>query len=335
MAYVRAYNASHPELWGTLAGDAWFDPFYAAFMPPESVIKADLEYVSHYWKRKGFDLWEEVNGLHFFTAMVQYRALREGAVLATAFGDEGAAKWYVKQAELLSRFLGKFWDQGRGHLVATLETDRSGLDCSVLLGSIHGLLAEGVYDRPLYPPWSDEVLVSLLAFVKDQRMRFPINRLPATVDGKSRILEGIGLGRYPEDVYDGYGDAPSGGNPWFLCTASAAEILYRAAEHFRSVPTITISQLGLPFYSALLANSSLNLSPDMTYTSDTAVFQEIVGRLKRVGDQFLEVVKRHADKDGRLSEQFDRVTGFERGARDLTWSYGAVLQVIRWRKKVV
>jgi glucoamylase len=33
-----------------------------------------------------------------------------------------------------------------------------------------------------------------------------------------------------------------------------------------------------------------------------------------------------------MSEQFDRVTGYMRGAEDLTWSYGAFLQAVRARR---
>ena len=40
-----------------------------------SIIKKDLEYVSHQWKNVSFELWEEVKGHHFHTRMVQYRAM--------------------------------------------------------------------------------------------------------------------------------------------------------------------------------------------------------------------------------------------------------------------
>jgi len=63
-------------------------------------------------------------------------------------------------------------------------------------------------------------------------------------------------------------------------------------------------------------------------------FGEVVERLRGLGEEFLAVVRRHADGEGALSEQFDRVTGFERGARDLTWSYGAFLQAMRARGRV-
>lgn len=334
MAYLRAYNASNPWLWGSDEGNAWFGKLYEAAMPPNSVIKADLEYVSHFWNRTGFDVWEEVEGMHFFTAVVQYRALREGAELASAFGDGGAKEWYTMQAELLLVFLRGFWDGDGGHLVETLNSERSGLDCGILLGAVHGfMVSDSGYKTP-YPPYSDEILVTLLAFVRDQRTRFPINlHGPGAHDRDT--LRGIGLGRYPEDVYDGYGTSPAGGNPWFLCTATAAEILFRTVEHLTATGTLTVTNLSLPFYTALLSPTSLQPLAGSSYTTSSPLFQSVIQRLKDVADEFMEVVRRHAAADGGLSEQFDRDTGFETGARDLTWSYGAFLQAVWARKRVL
>lgn len=44
---------------------------YDGKIPTHSVIKADLEYVSHHWQEANFDLWEEVLGEHFYTLMGQ------------------------------------------------------------------------------------------------------------------------------------------------------------------------------------------------------------------------------------------------------------------------
>ncbi|KAF2797825.1 glycoside hydrolase family 15 protein [Melanomma pulvis-pyrius CBS 109.77] len=335
MAYLRAYNASHPWLWTSDSGEDWFKPLYDPKMPANSIIKADLEYVSHFWNESGFDLWEEVEGLHFFTAMVQMRALREGADLALAFGDDGAAEWYKLQAAYMEAFIPQFWDTQKGHLVETLESKRSGLDCGLLLGSLHGFPAAyaNATHTPIYPPHSDEILVSLLALVQDQRTRFPINAAPPSSEDEEEdiVLEGVGLGRYPEDVYDGYGNKHSGGNPWFLCTSSAAEVLFRTAAHVSSTSSLTITDLSLPFYEALLASSSLDVDTG-SYGPSDAVFHSVIERLVQTGDEFLSVVKKHAGAEGELSEQFDRNTGYMRGARDLTWSYGAFLQAGRARK---
>lgn len=337
--YLREYNASHPTLWSSSRADDFFAPFYEASMPPTSAIKADLEYVSHFWNQSGFDLWEEVEGLHFFTLMVSARSLREGSHLARAFGDLGAADWYTLQAGYIENLLTKFWNKQKGHLVETLWSKRSGLDCGLLLGSLHALPAEDSDDDAVYPPWSDEILVSLLALTTDQRDRFPINSSPwSSFDDVAeedfddeQPFEGTGIGRYPEDKYNGY-TTTQHGNPWFLCTSSAAEILYRTASHI-STTNLTISSTSLPFYASLLASSSLDIK-EGTYGSSDALFHSIVERLGSVGDQFLGVVRKHVDAEGSMSEQFDKETGFMTGARDLTWSYGAFLQAVRARKAV-
>jgi glucoamylase len=336
MHHLREYNASHPNLWSSSQAHNYFEPLYHASMPPNSVIKADLDYVSHYWNESGFDLWEEVEGLHFFTLMVSAKSLREGSDLARSFGDLGAADWYREQAGYIESLLTKFWNPIKGHLVETLWSKRTGLDCGLLLGSLHALPADTSSDEAIYPPWSDEILVSLLELTRDQRDRFPINSSPTSDDDDDRnelAFEGTGIGRYPEDVYDGYGTSNRGGNPWFLCTSSAAEILYRTASHITKNSNLTITSTGLPFYQSLLATSSLDVEIGAYGPSD-ALFHSVVEKLKIAGDEFLEVVKTHVDAEGSMSEQFDRVTGFMRGARDLTWSYGAFLGAVRARKTV-
>lgn len=139
--YLRAYNASHPTLWAS-SDKSFYETLYKAELPAKSILKADLEYVSHFWNHSSFDLWEEVDGMHLFTAMVQLRALREGAQIALAFGDDGAAAWYGQQAVYLERFVRRFWNKTKGHLVETLWNRRRGLDCATLLGSLHALPSE-------------------------------------------------------------------------------------------------------------------------------------------------------------------------------------------------
>lgn len=333
MNYVRAYNASHPSLWQIDTKNSFYKLMYEADMPARSVIKADLEYVSHFWNETGFDLWEEVDGMHFFTAMVQLRALREGTDIARAFGDPKAADWYEEQAGYLERFVRRFWNKNKGHLVETLWSRRSGLDCALLLGSLHAVPSDASGADPVFPPYSDEVLVSLLALVRDQRERFPIN-IQAITKGRGvsspleAAFEGVGVGRYPEDVYDGYGN--SIGNPWFLCTSSAASVLYHTASHFSTSQSVAVNPLNYEFYTSLLPSSDIQINT--TYTSKDAIFTDIINRLHGIGDEFLEVVKTHVDAEGSMSEQFDRETGFMRGANDLTWSYGAFLEAVKARK---
>jgi glucoamylase len=260
--------------------------------------------------------------------------LREGSDLARSFGDHGAADWYGEQARYVEKLLTRFWNPNKGHLMETLWSKRSGLDCGLLLGSLHALPSATSSDEAIYPPWSDEILISLLALARDQHDRFPINSSPSEDqddDVEEYAFEGTGIGRYPEDIYDGYGTSNRGGNPWFLCTSSAAEVLYRSASHISISGNLTITPLGLHFYQSLLATSSLDVTTGTIGPSDI-LYNSIIDRLKVAGDDFLEIVKAHVDAEGSMSEQFDRVNGYMRGARDLTWSYGAFLGAARARK---
>jgi len=243
----------------------------------------------------------------------------------------------------------RFWSPDKGHLVATLDFPRTGLDCALLLGSLHGhpslTSAHSIEDQipNIYPPHSDELLLSLVHMLDDQRYRFPINSEPGWQDSwyeDQNPLTGIGIGRYPEDAYDGYGTSPGGGNPWFLCTSSVAEVLYRTSSHIQQTSELTITERGLPFWGALLNSTvsdamwNLDSTPGAYHPGDE-VFEKALEGLRARADEFLEVVKTHTDAEGSLSEQFDRVSGYERGATDLTWSYGAFLQAVRARDAVL
>ena len=48
---------------------------YNGEWPANTLIKRDLEYVASEWNNPCFDLWEEVKAKHFYTQMVQRRAL--------------------------------------------------------------------------------------------------------------------------------------------------------------------------------------------------------------------------------------------------------------------
>lgn len=192
MKYVRKLNESDP---GSIQQD-WLRRLYDGKLPTNSIIKADLEYISKTWNQTGFDLWEEVNDMHFYTLIVQRKALVEGRDLAIVLDDSHAARWYESQQLVLKEFLEKmFWNEKRGHLKSMLHTrDRSGIDCSLVLGALHG----GSDD--LFPSWSDEILASLERLVAGMAVRYPINKLTPPYHPEGR-LRGVGVGRYPEDRY--------------------------------------------------------------------------------------------------------------------------------------
>jgi glucoamylase len=196
---------------------------YDSRLPSESLIKKDLEYISHHWKDPSFDLWEEVKGTHFYTLMVIRRALLEGSALAYQLDDAGAGKWYLLQAKEIEIELEHFWDEKKGYISATINrTDginykNSNLDTSVILGLLHGNMNDGflAWNHPRVQSTMKK-LVAVFAEL------YPINH-------RSEI-PGTAIGRYPEDRYGG--ENFDGGNPWPLATLAMAQALYEYADLF-------------------------------------------------------------------------------------------------------
>ncbi|RPB07199.1 glycoside hydrolase family 15 protein [Morchella conica CCBAS932] len=281
---------------------------YDSAFPTNSVIKADLEYVANYWTNSGFDLWEEVNGQHFFTYIVQYRALVEGAELANRLGDTGAGTYYTTQAAAIKAKLPSFWSSSKGYLLATLNTGRTGLDCGTLLGSLHGNGARGFN---VYPASSPEVLATVKALVDSMKTLYAIN----TASG----APGVAIGRYPEDVYDGVGTSTA--NPWFICTLTTAEVLFTAAKEFTAAGSITVTSVN----QAFLQQFKSSASSGTTYAAGSTDFTSIIAAINTYADTFVATAQLHAASNGSLSEQFSRTDGSQKGARDLTWSYASFL----------
>lgn len=83
----------------------------------------------------------------------------------------------------------------------------------------------------------------LQVYVDSFRSIYPINNgTPANA--------AVATGRYPEDTY-------YGGNPWYLCTLSAAELLYDAAAQFRRQGAITIDQTSLAFFQQIYPKATI------------------------------------------------------------------------------
>ena len=121
------------------------------------------------------------------------------------------------------------------------------------------------------------------------------------------------LGRYPEDTY-------MGGNPWFLTTSAAAEQLYDAVAQWKHAGSITIDSVSLAFFADIYPSAAMG-----TFGSNTSAFAAITAAATTLADGYLAIVQKHTAADGSLNEQFDKSSGYEISAIDLTWSYAALL----------
>lgn len=184
------------------------------------VIKRDLEYTAHHWQDADYDLWEEVLGHHFFTAMVQQKALIEGAALARTFQDNKAADYYESQAQQIHYRLLKHIDI-QNHLIQATIAPHPGpqktleLDTAVVLGVLLNPKESGSFSI------EDTIVENTVKNLRDQYATlYPINQ-----NAQGPVL----FGRYPGDTYDGYRNDGQG-NPWFILTATMAEYYYTLAH---------------------------------------------------------------------------------------------------------
>ncbi|PNP43569.1 hypothetical protein TGAMA5MH_04541 [Trichoderma gamsii] len=280
------------------------------------IIQNDISYVAQYWNQTGFDLWEEVNGSSFFTIANQHRALVEASALATTLG-KSLPNAQTQAAQALC-FLQSFWSPSQGYIIANINQNngRSGKDANTLLGSIHTFDPEGNCDASTFQPCSDRALANHKVVVDSFRSIYSINNgIPAGT--------AAAVGRYPEDSYQG-------GNPWYLNTLAAAELLYDALYQWKRIGAITVTSTSLAFFKDL--DSSITVG---TYSSSSSTYTTLYNAVSNYADGFVNNVATYAPSNGSLAEQYNRNNGQPLSAYDLTWSYAALLTAAARRSGVV
>lgn len=323
---------------------------YEPSLPPESLLKRDLEYVARTWRSSGAEIWEECFGYHFYTRRVQALALHEGSYFAMDSNDPGAAAFYAENGRGAGRASRESYDWSPGKtspesywLKATVASPSclpwksSHLDSQGFLAHLHA--DPGFPDFQPPTNWlavldhrrhTPRVLGTLLALLRSFRTLYPINSIK--MDPATGLPLGPALGRYPEDRYTGVSVEEGGGNPWILATAGAAEVLYRFA--------IDCFTNGMANYS-IEAQSQLKAL--VTLIADLVVGQssgELPDLAFNSADALLRRVQRHSGGPGStnavpLSEQLDKNTGFMAGARELSWSHASIVTATWARQKAL
>jgi len=286
--------------------------------PLEAPVMKDLLFVARNWSSPSFDLWEEEESAHFYTRLVQRRALVMGAKFATMLGDSATSNTLSSAATQLTATLDQFWSPNRKLILyeygPVLAGKNSFIDIAVILGVIHGYAGDGVYSYT-----NDRVLASALKISTSFLDVYPIAK---TVKDSSGLSLGIPIGRYPEDVYNGVGTSPNGGNPWYLTTATMAQYFYSVASEYQNVGSLTVNNVTAPFFAYYAPNAGLK---SKTYKSNTKEFASVISSLKGWGDAYIRRIKYHTPAEGNLAEEFNRNDGHAQGAYDLTWSYASLL----------
>ncbi|KAK2805315.1 hypothetical protein FQN50_006216 [Emmonsiellopsis sp. PD_5] len=276
------------------------------------VVQNDLSYVTQYWSSSGFDLWEEVNSMSFFTTAVHHRALVEGANLARQIGL--TCPNCESQAPQVLCYLQNYWKGS--YITSNTGGGRSGKDANSILASIHTFDPEADCDDWTFQPCSAKALANHKVVTDSFRSIYALN---------SGIRAGVAVavGRYPEDVY-------YGGNPWYLCTFAAAEQLYDALYQWNRIGSISVTDVSLAFFKDILPSATVG-----TYGSSSETFKSIVSAVRAYADGYLAVAQKYTPDSGVLAEQYSRDNGTPVSAADLTWSYASFLTVIARRNSAI
>ncbi|PGH34488.1 glucoamylase [[Emmonsia] crescens] len=276
------------------------------------VVQNDLSYVAQFWSFSGFDLWEEVNSMSFFTTAVQHRALVEGARLARQIGRK--CPGCESQAPQILCYMQNYWTGT--YINSNTDGGRSGKDANSILASIHTFDPEAGCDDLTFQPCSAKSLANHKVVTDAFRSIYALN---------SGIPPGsaVAVGRYPEDVY-------FGGNPWYLSTFAAAEQLYDAIYQWKRMGSISITDVSLPFFKDIHSSAVVG-----TYPSSSAKFKSIIRAVRHYADGYLAVAQNYTPESGDLAEQYSRDDGTPLSAADLTWSYASFLTAIARRNSSV
>ena len=306
-------------------------------------IYYDLKFIMLNWREENFDLWEEVKGFHFFTSLVQLKAIKlaqenlpfyqasDSGVLDDAFINK-LEETYNNILNFMENEAG-FTEADKCHYIENPQSKshRCGLDIATIIGSnlTHDYLFEHDLGNAEIPYSSRDlkILNNLHHLGKKFVDLYPIN----DEFKKSELSIGCCMGRYPEDVYNGNGT--SHGNPWFLAVSNSCLLVYNTIQDYlinkRDLEILLTSSVESDnFWNSIFALSNLHIPFEedvkvtIPYGSD--LWEMTLKALARFADLYILQVRMHLNqKLGSMSEQFDLNTGMMRGAEDLSWSYSS------------
>jgi glucoamylase len=253
------------------------------------------------------DVWEEQNGYHYFTLLMQAQALSRGADWLEEIGQAEPVRAYRAAADETLSGLDAFWNDTGGYYrsVALTESEhpRRVFDVSAVVGVLHAGRASGRHS--VLDPRAQATLTALEELFERE---FVINH-------ERPPDRGPALGRYAGDTY-------YGGGAWYLATLAAAEFYFRLAQALRAGGEMPSTRENLRFRERLGI-------PDAAAGSEPLALLAV-----ERGDSFLRTVRAFTPESGELSEQFDRNSGVQTSAKHLSWSYAAFITAAASRTEV-
>jgi hypothetical protein len=143
-----------------------------------------------------------------------------------------------------------------------------------------------------------------------------------------------GIGRYPEDIYDGHGwffpgnsdkYESAGAGFWFLATNAFAEFFYKSAIKYQTKGMIEINADNMNFWKFVGIVKKRSARSSMVIMRGSSDFEDALNKLFLHGDAFMRRTMQSVPKTGFMAEQFHGDTGSQMSTADLCWSYASVV----------
>jgi glucoamylase len=258
------------------------------------LIRAALDFTVAYAGKPSFDIWEETSGHHYYTQLVQAEALREGARWLEETGQPAPARTCKAAAQELISQLDALWSDAAGcYRASAARADGRELDMAVILAVLHAGRPRGRHS--VLDPRTQATLGALEELFAAE---YAINR-------ERPPERAAAMGRYANDRY-------YSGGAYFFATLAAAEFYFRLAMALRSGEKLTAARENRRFLQRLGAGQAVDNS-------------EVATLAVQRGDAFMRTVRAFTPVSGDLAEQFDRTTGVQTSAKNLSWSYAAFI----------
>ncbi|KAI0267069.1 Six-hairpin glycosidase-like protein [Gloeopeniophorella convolvens] len=279
-------------------------------------IDLDLQWISMHWNRSSWDLWSPpVWGGSYWTASLQYRALRAGARLGRKMGRGYGTATYESHASTILDYLQSFWNNDGGYMAETTETNvetggRSGLGSAPLMVSVLNFDPTLGCDAATFQPCSDRALSTLKVLGDAYRKRFSINQ---NVPVNDPVL----LGRFLEDEH-------LGGHAQYSSTFNVAEQLFYALSTWDLVGALEVTPVSLAFFQ--------QFDPDIlvgSHAKDSVTYERLTDSITDYAARTVLLLAQRTPSDYVLPLAIDKTNGAPRGPRGAVRSLVAALGAIK------
>lgn len=266
------------------------------FNKKTGIIYQDFEFICSNYDKVSFDVWEEINGHHYFTSEFHYQFIKKFSQLASIFGDNETVHKCQKLMVKMRKFLDQFYTNENKWLSSTNIQNND--PNSRQWQDFANILAYNYCNLFWNPNLNSHIGPTINKIAQDNLQKYGLDH-------------GIILfGRYMEDKYY---DGPC----WILLTIGFAQWLKRVNKMIKIDPTIKKSQ----WFQKLLEIIESTIINDNTSIDNTDF-----NYLTEIYNKNLEkLLKNIIQKNNGLHESFNHSTLQGISAHNLTWSYAAYL----------